>query len=98
MAVRRSAQADADLTDIYLQSATLFGPNQAERYLDELERAFQLIAEFPLTARLRTEVAPPIRVHPHGAHVILYVVEGADVYILRIRHGGEDWAALDNPA
>jgi toxin ParE1/3/4 len=98
VAVRRSAQADADLIDIYLQSATLFGPHQAEQYLDGLERAFQLIAEFPLAARLRTELVPPIRVHAHGAHVILYVVEEPDVYVLRIRHGGEDWAALDNPA
>ena len=98
MAVRLSRQAEADLIDIYLQSAILFGQNQAERYQDGLEGAFRLIAEFPLAARPRTEIDPPVRVHAHGAHLILYVVEGPDVRILRIRHGSEDWMSQDPSA
>ena len=43
-------------------------------------------------ARLRSELSPPMRVHPCGSHVILYVVDvERGVVIVRVRHGREDW-------
>jgi toxin ParE1/3/4 len=71
MRFRLSRQAEQDLIEIYIASVDTFGPIQAEHYQDLLEQAFDLIAEFPLVARERSEMNPPARVHPvsirHGA-------------------------------
>jgi toxin ParE1/3/4 len=73
-----------------------FGIAQAEAYQDRIEKVFGLLAENPGMARERRELDPPVRVHPCGAHVIVYGV-GTDggVLIIRVRHGREDW--LDGP-
>jgi toxin ParE1/3/4 len=70
----------------------MFGPAQAERYHRELGKVFDLIGRNPMIARERREIAPPVRVHPHKAHLIVYVVadDGAAL-IVRVRHGREDW-------
>ena len=40
----------------------------------------------------RSEITPPVRCHPHGAHLIIYRSEDdGGVTILRIRHASEDW-------
>lgn len=43
-------------------------------------------------ARVRGEFEPPVRIHPWKAHVIVYVIEGDDILVVRVRHGREDWA------
>lgn len=57
----------------------------------ELERVFALLADQPRMARLRTEFVPPVRIHPHAAHVIVFEETDAGIVILRVRHGREDW-------
>ena len=68
-----------------------FGVQQAEAYFAGLERTFAFLAEYPLSARERPEITPPVRIHPYRSHVIVYVIEGANIRILRVRHGREDW-------
>lgn len=42
-------------------------------------------------ARERLEISPPVRVHFHGSHVIVYAVEGDDIVLLRVLHERRDW-------
>ena len=92
MGYRLTQKAEEDIIRIYREGVILFGANQAERYHFELEALFQLLADNPKLARERTEISPPVRVHPHKAHLIVYLVEdGGDVLIVRVRHGHEDW-------
>jgi toxin ParE1/3/4 len=65
------------------------------RYQDLLEQAFDLIAEFPLVARERSEMNPPARVHPVKSHIVVYLIDDKGPLILRIRHGAEDWQSAD---
>ena len=93
MGYRLTRKAAADIRHIYLESARRFGPAQAERYHVRLRHTFDLLAENPGLARERTELSPPVRVHPCGSHVVIYVVEDdGTVLIVRVRHGREDWA------
>lgn len=92
MPYRLSRKADTDLARIYLDGAAQFGTAQAEAYFARIERTLELLADQPLMARERPELSPPVRIHPCGAHVIVYLVAGADILIVRIRHGREDWA------
>ena len=86
-----SQQAEEDLADIFEAGVINFGFDHAVRYHDRLERTFALLASAPRLARLRVEFDPPIRVHPVGAHVIVYSVRGDGlIEIIRVRHGRED--------
>ena len=97
MNYRLTRAAENDIIRIYVDGARLFGEAQAERYHQELESVFELLAANPRMARERHEIAPPVRVHPFKAHLVVYVIEDSGgILIVRVRHGHEDWA--DTPA
>ena len=91
MGYRLTLAAARDLREITLESARQFGPNQARRYVDQLKWSFDLLAATPGIARKRSELSPPVRVHPCGAHVVVFETEADGILILRVRHGHEDW-------
>jgi toxin ParE1/3/4 len=73
--------------------ASQFGIQQAERSHDLLERTFQFLTENPEAARQRGVITPPVRIHPIESHIVIYTVdERGDIFIVRVRHGREDWA------
>jgi toxin ParE1/3/4 len=68
------------------------GLKQAEHYHSILEKSFQFLCENPLAARERTEITPPVRMHPIESHIIVYSVDERDeIFIIRVRNGVEDW-------
>lgn len=69
----------------------MFGRDQADAYALGLAAAFRLIADYPLSSRLRQETERPVRARPYRSHVILYTVDEAEVLVLRVRHAHEDW-------
>ncbi|HEX7822827.1 MAG TPA: type II toxin-antitoxin system RelE/ParE family toxin [Sphingobium sp.] len=91
MAYKLSRRAEDDLYNIYQTGVDNFGVEQAERYQDGLEQAFEFLAEYPYAARERPELNRNSRAHPYRSHVIFYRLEGADIFIQRIRHSREDW-------
>lgn len=92
MTYKLSAKAEEDIVRVYRESFRLFGAEQAEKYYAGLEGVFQFLSETPKAARERTEITPPVRVHPYQSHIIVYLVDdNGDILILRVRHGREDW-------
>lgn len=91
MAYRLTRKAEEDLTEIYLNGIRDFGVEQAEAYLADLLETFDLLSDNPSLARLRHEIRPAVRIHPRGAHIIIYRDIDSDILIIRIRHGREDW-------
>lgn len=87
-----SAAAAADIQHVAREGLQRFGAGQAAVYVDGLNRAFKLIAAFPLSNRERPELSPPQRVCRYGAHLVFYTTREDAVLILRVRHGREDWA------
>jgi len=89
-----SRAAEEDLIEIWLYGAKHHGPAQADRYQDSLEGTFALLAQFPELARERSELVPPLRVHPFGSHLILYLVRAnGSIFVVRVRHEREDWVS-----
>jgi toxin ParE1/3/4 len=87
-----SRKAEEDIIAIFVYGAAEFGLQQAEHYHDLLENTFQFLAENPEAARERLEISPPVRIHPIESHVVIYSVEDdGNVFIVRVRHGREDW-------
>lgn len=96
MTYRLSRTAEADLIKTYTTGAEKFGFQQAEKYQDKIDRTLELISANPEIARLRTEITPPVRIHPVGVHMVVYLVDDNNIVrILRVRHGRENW--LENP-
>jgi toxin ParE1/3/4 len=91
MACRTTRRADQDIIDIYFKGCREFGQAQAERYHAGLAATFDLIDRNPRLARERAEFDPPVRLHPYGAHMIVYRVDESGVLIVRVLHGRQDW-------
>lgn len=94
MTYRTSLKADDDIIELYARGVVTFGTQQAERYFDGLFSAFALLAANPNIARERTELVPPVRLHPYGAHMIVYVEREEGILIVRVLHGRQDWQQL----
>lgn len=88
-----SVQAEEDIVSIAEEGIRALGSLVAKRYHDELFAVLELIAENPRMARERHEISPPVRIHPFKAHLVVYRInEDGTVFVIRIRHGHEDWA------
>ena len=87
-----SRKAEEDIIEIFLRGVEQFGLKQAELYHTILEKSFQFLSYNPLAARARAEITPPVRMHPIESHLIVYTInEDGDVFIIRVRHGHENW-------
>ncbi len=79
-------RAEDDLLGIYLYGIERFGEAQAERYHAGLSACFALLASRPRIGRLAPSIAPGIRRHEHGSHVVLYEEVEDDIVILALVH------------
>lgn len=91
MAYRLTRAAEQDIGAIAETGIELFGIDQARAYHAALFGVFDLISDNPRMANERTELIPPLRVHPFRSHIILCKIEDDDVLIVRVRHAREDW-------
>ncbi|MBD8891549.1 type II toxin-antitoxin system RelE/ParE family toxin [Roseibium litorale] len=91
---RLTPKALSDLEDIWRYSANTWSPDQTDVYIDELSNRFEMIAAAPDMARERTEFTPPVRIHSHRRHLIVYTVEEEEVVVLRLLGGAQNWQAI----
>jgi len=63
-----------------------FGEHQADKYFSEIEGAFDLIADNPYIAAENLTFRPPVRLHHHESHQIVYSIERDYVFIIRVLH------------
>ena len=61
-----------DLLQIYVNGVEQFGIDAAEKYQDKIDHSLTLIGERPEIAPMRSDITPPVRVHPVGVHIIVY--------------------------
>ena len=91
MTWRTTRRADLDIAGIYVHGERTFGIRQAEHYQAGLFQTFDMLAENPRLARERPEITPPVRLHPYGAHMIVYTRTDEAILIVRVLHGLQDW-------
>jgi len=67
----------------------------AARLIDSITDRFLFLTGFPHAGRARDrDFGPGVRSFPVGEHVIVYYVEGEDVFILRVVYGRRDFETL----
>jgi toxin ParE1/3/4 len=96
MAHRVAPQAESDLDGIWLYVAKESGSMEvASRLIDSITGHFFTLAAFPYAGRSREEdFGLGSRSFPVGEYVIVYCVEGPDVFVLRVVHGRRDLLGL----
>jgi toxin ParE1/3/4 len=87
-------EAEGDLEGIWVYTAKVWSVDQANHYIDDLVAKFELLAKAPFIARERTEFVPPVRIHRHQSHVIIYRLAGENLDILRVAHMRQNWVSL----
>lgn len=84
-----SPAAEADLEKIWDYSAENWGPDQADRYTDEIRDACQMAASGEKRGRL-VDVRPGYLKISSGSHMVYFHEEGDRLEIIRILHGKQD--------
>lgn len=94
MSYRLSRQATADIAEIFRFGIEEFGVEQALRYHEGMEQAFEFLVRYPRAVRLRFGFAEPVRIMRYQSHLIIYKIDMDDgIFIIRIRNGREDWVS-----
>ena len=82
----KQTQAEHDLLSIWLHTFREWGEQQADQYLEDLNQAMNLLAEQPLMCRERRELFPPVRIHHHAHHLIVYLAVTDGINVIRVLH------------
>ena len=88
--------ARRDMVRIWEHGASRLSFDQADRYQRDLVRVFGLLAAHPQMARECAEVDPPVRLHPFGAHLIIYRIAEGGIEVVRVPHSRQNWQNLLN--
>ena len=91
---RLTPAARQDLEQIWTYSARTWGAEQADQYLDALERSLDTLVSMPDLARERSEFTPPVRIHPTAQHLIVYVITKDHLAVLRVLGGRQNWRSV----
>jgi toxin ParE1/3/4 len=89
-----SPKALTDLEEIWRYTAETWSIDQADRYVDALTHMFDVIAAMPTIARERAEFDPPVRIHAHQSHLIIYTIGDDHIVVLRLLGARQDWSAI----
>lgn len=87
---RIAAQAKRDLNDIWDYVAERSTLRVADTTLDEIQRGFPLLAQFPEMGVLRKELTPTLRSFVVGEFLIFYRPIKGGIEIARVLRGSRD--------
>lgn len=86
--------AREDLIDIWAHIAA-DSPQAADRVLDRLDAAAEVLAAHPRIGPVRDDIRPGLRYLVSGSYLLLYrVISDDEVEIVRVTHGRRDLLAL----
>ena len=87
--VRRTRRADTDLIEIWRFIAA-DSRNSADRLLDDIELAWDRLADFPHLGRARSDLGRDIRLFPVRSYLILYRISDHEIEVVRVLHGARE--------
>jgi toxin ParE1/3/4 len=92
--VEKSNQARIDLLDIWEQIASDAGrPERADRILDRIGEACEMLGDYPRAGRSRPELGADMRTFPVVSFVIVYRPIRDGIEVVRVLHESRDLPA-----
>ena len=89
-AVHRSSRAEIDLIEIWGYIAK-DDPLAADRQLDRIDAACEMLAENPQGGPRREDLARGLRFYPVGNYLIFYTTGEDGITVARVLHGARDY-------
>ena len=89
-AVHRSSRAEIDLIEIWGHIAE-DDPLAADRQLDRIDAACEMLAENPQGGPRRDDLARGLRFYPVGNYLVFYTVGEDGITVVRVLHGARDY-------
>jgi toxin ParE1/3/4 len=87
-----SAESRRDLRAIARFGAKKFGEIQSKAYAELLAQSLRILQSSPHLAVVKPGYHRPIRVHPVGAHLIVYELRETEICVVRVLHGHQNLA------
>ncbi len=87
---RLSRLAAADIEEIAEYTIERFGIEQARRYRDGLKTCFDQLTKNPALGRRVEQLARGLKRFEHQSHVVFYVSEPENIFIVRVLHSCMD--------
>jgi toxin ParE1/3/4 len=81
-----SRKAEADIDQIAAYTTETWGSGQTDRYLAELEDAFQLLAKNSLIGRACEAIWAGLYRFEVGKHVVFYRIDSGGILVVRVLH------------
>ncbi|MBL4770847.1 MAG: type II toxin-antitoxin system RelE/ParE family toxin [Planctomycetes bacterium] len=96
MKYQLTPRAKLGLSSIILDVEERFGPQIADRVLEELLSTFERLSNHPASGHLREDLtdSPEIRFQAVGPTLIAYRLRGFTVQILFVERGERNWKRL----
>ena len=88
---RLTPRAERDLEDIWRYTAEQWSVDQAEKYVDGLIDAMEVLAANPSHGRSAARIRPGYRRQNGGAHVIFFKPSDNGILVVRILHQRMDF-------
>ena len=88
--VHRSSRAENDLMEIWGHIAK-DDPLAADRQLDRIDAACEMLAENPQGGPRREDLARGLRFYPVRNHLIFYTAGEDGITLVRVLHGARDY-------
>lgn len=85
-----SEVARADLIDIWRTTFETWGPDQADTYLDDIDRALNGLIANPLIGADCSDIVQGARRLITGRHVAFYQVSDEVIFVIRVLHQSMD--------
>jgi len=85
-----SGAAQQDIISIRDYTMDTWGKEQTSKYLDQLEKRFEWLADQPALRKKRNEVKEGYLSFPEGRHVIFYRMANKGIEVIGIIHQSED--------
>jgi len=92
----RRPLAEADILEIWDYIAD-DDPAAADRWVDQIDRQFRLLATQPKVGRARDKLVPGVRSFPFGRYVVFYMSIDDGIDVVRVLHGARDIDAIFHP-
>jgi toxin ParE1/3/4 len=87
--ILKCPEAENDIEEIWLYIAQ-DNPDNADKFLDEIEETSRKLARFTSMGRNRDELYPGLKSFPVGKYIIFYLPASGGLEIVRILHGMRD--------
>jgi toxin ParE1/3/4 len=84
-------RARRDIDEIWDYSARVWGLEQAEVYIRQIQRCLQALADDPRLGRTCDDVRACHRKYPVGSHVVFYRIVEGGIDVVRILHRRMDF-------